>query len=96
MTVGELVEAQAKIPGAADARGLSELFALYAIEVSSIIRKLGIWDAEVLEGQIIKGYDEDGEDMFGIAPLNGKFPYVWIGTHDEVVRIIALPKKGDE
>lgn len=56
----------------------------------------GIWDAEVIEGQIIKGYDDDGNDTFGIAPLNGKTPYVWIGSHDDVVRLVVLrPKEGE-
>jgi hypothetical protein len=65
-------------------------------DMVSHLKPLGIWDAEVLEGQIIKGYDEDGEDRFGIAPLDGKLPYVWVGTHDEVVRVIVLKEAEDD
>jgi len=99
MTLGELVEARVKIPGAASAKGLSELFALYAIEVSSVIRSLGIWDAEVLEGEYSGVHARlDGDLTIDSVPLfsdlDAFFQHnVMSGKREGRFRIIVLPKE---
>lgn len=93
MIVGELVEEEWQEYVAQNDMVLLS-GAVPSMNALAILHDLGIWDAEVLEGQIIKGYTEDGDDRFGIAPLDGKLPYVWVAAQGDVVRLIVL--KEDE
>ena len=88
LTVGQMVEAKLKIPGAASAKGVSQLLALYSMEVAGIIRDLGIWDAEVLE--LRAGFDDCGRGCYHDDDCNE-----WLVESDaERVRVIVLKEEG--
>ena len=103
MTVGELVERRialkARRGGTGGVRDSEHVIYRILVMLPQALRSLGIWDAEVLEGELeCRNWRRDGHAHDVAIFTTEPAPAVLceMAEADQPVRLIVLPLQGDE